>query len=409
MPVRDAGGRALSVTGANWDVTDARNAELERQERMAAQRESQAKSQFLSRMSHELRTPLNAVLGFAQLLLSDDARIDAATRRQRLEHIRSAGMHLLSLINDVLDLSSLETGELRMALRPVALEPLVRETLPLLEGEARARGIALHCGPLDETARADATRLRQVLLNLLSNAVKYNRDAGRVTIEANSDGEHVRIAVRDTGRGLSAEQRKHLFEPFNRLGAEREGIEGTGVGLAVVKALVERMGGEVSAHSETGVGSTFTVRLPDARQVSPTTVPGELYDLPDEDKPYRGRLLYIEDNPVNVLIVEELIARCPGLELVSEPDGTHGVARAREMRPDLVLVDLQLPDFDGYEVLRRLRAQAETASTPCVALSANAMPEEVERALAAGFSDYWTKPIDFRAFMAAIDNLFARR
>jgi len=409
QPVRDASGRVTRVTGANWDVTDARTAELERQERLAAQRESLAKTQFLARMSHELRTPLNAVLGFTQLLLSDDERIDVGSRRNRLQHIRSAGEHLLSLINDVLDLSSLQSGEMRMALKAVAVAPVVHETLALVEAEARARGIGFELGPLDVVVRADATRLRQVLLNLLSNAIKYNRDGGRVSIEADENGGYVRLAVRDTGRGLDEEQMKHLFEPFNRLGAEREGIEGTGVGLAVVKALVERMGGEIHAHSEPGAGSSFTVRLDDARNAVPTTAPGELFELPEDAKPYRGELLYIEDNPVNVLIVEELIARCPGLTLASEPDGTQGVARAKSMRPKLVLVDMQLPDFDGYEVLRRLRAEPVTAGIPCVALSANAMPEDIQRALAAGFVDYWTKPIDFRAFMASIDNLFAQR
>ena len=409
QPVRDASGRVTRVTGANWDVTDARTAEIERQERLAAQRESQAKTQFLARMSHELRTPLNAVLGFTQLLLSDDRRIDEASRRNRLQHIRSAGEHLLSLINDVLDLSSLQSGEMKMALKSVAVAPLVRETLVLVEAGARARGIGFDLGPLDVVARADATRLRQVLLNLLSNAIKYNRDGGRVSIEAGEDGEHVLLAVRDTGRGLSAEQMKHLFEPFNRLGAEREGIEGTGVGLAVVKALVERMGGEIHAISEPKVGSTFVVRLNDARNAAPTTAPGELFELPEAARPYSGELLYIEDNPVNVLIVEELIARCPGLTLASEPDGARGVARAKTMGPKLVLVDMQLPDFDGYEVLRRLRAEPATAGIPCVARSANAMPEDIQRALAAGFVDYWTKPIDFRAFMASIDNLFAQR
>jgi len=412
MPVFDDSGRLVRRIGVNWDVTDSRTAEAVRQEREIAQRESQRKSKFLARMSHELRTPLNAVLGFAQLLLAEDTGADnaAAGRRRRLEHIRGAGQHLLELINDVLDLSSLEGGEVRIALQPVQLAPLIAQTLPLLEPQLRERKVQLVTGALDGVPLADATRLRQILLNLLSNAIKYNRDGGRVTVDAVRRGEHVLVRVADTGRGMTDLQMRHLFEPFNRLGLENEGIQGNGIGLAIVKALVERMGGSVHVDSTLGVGSTFELRLPDASgkaaPAPPALVSSRPIPLADSERPPRGRLLYIEDNPVNALIISELIARRADLRLHIAEDGLSGVAKAQELRPDLVLLDMQLPDIDGHEVLRRLRADAGTANIPVIALSANAMPDDIDRALRAGMSDYWTKPLDFRAFMASIEALF---
>ena len=284
MPVRDEHGRLVRRIGVNWDVTDSRTAEAVRQEREIALRESQAKSKFLARMSHELRTPLNGVLGFAQLLLAEDDGSDAAAaaRRRRVQQIQAAGQHLLSLINDVLDLSSLEGGELRIALQPVPLGPVVAATTPLLEAAMREQRIEFHCGPVDVVPLADATRLRQVLLNLLSNAIKYNRPGGRVTLEAMQTGSGVVIRVADTGRGMSDDQLRHLFEPFNRLGAEGEGIEGTGIGLAIVKALVERMGGSVHVDSTEGVGSLFELRLSDAsaRPPAPSPAPASSRPIP---------------------------------------------------------------------------------------------------------------------------------
>jgi CheY-like chemotaxis protein/anti-sigma regulatory factor (Ser/Thr protein kinase) len=262
----------------------------------------------------------------------------------------------------------------------------------------------------------DAVRLRQVLLNLLSNAIKYNRAGGSVVIEAHAEsagaGPEICLRVTDTGRGMSAQQLRHAFEPFNRLGVEREGIEGTGIGLSIVKALVDRMGGRVAVRSEPARGSVFEVRLPQADESDPLTTlsPPDSLDgmpAPTATRAARtGRLLYIEDNPVNVLLVSELVAMRPGLRLDVAADGEDGVARAIELRPDLILVDMQLPGIDGHEVRRRLRLDLRTASIPCIALSANAMPEDIERALQAGFADYWTKPLDFKAFMASIDALF---
>jgi PAS domain S-box-containing protein len=409
--VYDDEGRAARRVGVNWDVTETKEAELMRQQAALAEREVHAKSQFLSRMSHELRTPLNAVLGFTQLLQIEARRSADATQLAKLGHIRAAGGHLLSLINDVLDLSGLESGELRLNLLAVDLGALVRETVPLIESLAAQHGVAVEIGIAEGAVRGDPTRLRQVLINLLSNAIKYNRRGGRVFVQTRTSGAKAVLRVRDTGRGLTSTQLANLFEPFNRFGAESEGIEGTGIGLTIVRALVEGMGGTVEVTSTPGQGTAFDVTLPLANEVPPAAVPSQGADSPQapltEPRHERvGQILYIEDNQVNVLLVEELVKSIAGLDIVSEPTGTAGVARARTMQPDLVLIDLQLPDFDGFEVLRRLRAEPSTRAISCIALSANAMPEDIERGLAAGFADYWTKPIDFPAFLSALKKRF---
>ena len=404
--LRDEHGKVVKRVGANWDITAAKSAELARQQTLLAERESQAKSQFLSRMSHELRTPLNAVLGFTQLLQSDAELSRSHSQSVQLGHVRAAGEHLLALINDVLDLSSLEAGTLRLDLQPVALASAVAQALPLVAGLATQHDIALHCGAVGGTVLADPIRLRQVLINLLANAIKYNRPRGQVVLEAEPGSHHVCLRVRDTGRGLSTEQLSHLFEPFNRLGMDSEGIEGSGIGLTVVKALVEGMGGRISASSLVGHGTVFELTLP-ASAAAPAPEPVLANAAPDAPRQRRsGTLLYIEDNSVNVLLVEELVKTISGLHIVSEGTGAGGVARAFALRPDVILIDLQLPDFDGFEVLRQLRARPETAATPCIALSANAMPEDIARGLASGFDDYWTKPIRFKPFLDALERLF---
>jgi signal transduction histidine kinase/CheY-like chemotaxis protein len=398
LPRLDGGG--TQYIGVNWDITDGVNAEAARREKFIAQRESEAKSQFLARMSHELRTPLNAVLGFAQLLqLDSDIHNDA--QRSRIEHILAAGEHLLSLINDVLDLSSLESGQLKLDMQPVPLAELVAEALPLVTPLAQGFHVKVECDEIQGVAWGDRIRLRQVLINLLSNAIKYNRRDGRARVGTQLHDDHLALSVTDTGRGLTADQRSHLFEPFNRLGIEREGIEGTGIGLAIVKTLVTRMGGAIDVMSEAGKGSTFRVRLQRADQSEPA--PAAQPPQAAAVRAPNARLLYIEDNPINVMLMEELVASREGWTLVSEINGTNGVSRALEMQPDIVLVDMQLPDFDGFEVLRRLRADSRTSGIACVAVSANAMPDDVARALAAGFAEYWTKPINFGAFMRSLD------
>ena len=410
--VFDESGRVIRRVGVNWDITESKNAELARQQAALAEREIQAKSQFLSRMSHELRTPLNAVLGFTQLLQIEARQSGQTAQLAKLEHIRDAGDHLLSLINDVLDLSGLESGEIRLTLQPVDLGELVRQSLPLVHSLAVQHDVDLEIGGIEGVAGADPTRLRQVLINLLSNAIKYNRAGGKVVVEATSGEQDATLTVRDTGRGLDAEQLARLFEPFNRFGVEDEGIEGTGIGLTIVKTLVDGMGGRIDVDSQPGKGTLFRVTLAAASAAAhgaATTRRAARVLDPDSRRRSTeliGTILYIEDNHVNVLLVEELVKSVGGLAFTSEASGAAGVERAAALLPDLVLVDLQLPDFDGYEVLRRLRADARTRAIPCVALSANAMQEDIDRGLASGFVDYWTKPIDFTVFVASLERLF---
>ena len=401
LPVRDERGRTRMRLGGNWDITEAHEAAAARHERALVLRESQAKSELLARMSHELRTPMNAVLGFTQLLLADDAiqggaqesTAAALTRHARLEHIRSAGEHLLTLINNVLELSRLDGPERGLVLQPVQVGSVTAATLPLVEGLAQQHGVSVVAPPSPLWVRADPVRLKQVLVNLLTNAIKYNRSGGSVHVDVTPDAGHVLIRVADDGIGMTSAQQTEAFEPFNRAGAERDGIEGTGIGLTIVKALVEGMGGRIGVNSARGVGSVFEVCLDAAAQSGPHALPTR-------------RLLYVEDNSVNVLIVSELVRRRGDIEFDSVPDGASGVARATQSLPGLTLVDMQLPDIDGLEVLARLRANPQTAGLYVVALSANAIPGDIQRALAAGFDDYWTKPLDFAVFNAALDRVF---
>ena len=414
--LHDSGTGLVRRVGVNWDITEAKNAELARQQALLAERESEAKSQFLSRMSHELRTPLNAVLGFTQLLQLEPGPDRPPGEAAKLDHIRAAGEHLLTLIDDALDLSSLHSGTPRLDLQTVPVAAAVAQAMPLVEALAATHRVTLRHGALEGSVRADPTRLRQVLLNLLTNAIKYNRARGEVIVESRIDNSAaasngnvngmVRVVVRDTGRGLNAEQLTHLFEPFNRLGMESEGIEGSGLGLTIVKALVEGMGGEVGVSSQPGLGTVFEVTLPQAPARAAALPPGGGADPATAARPRSGQLLYIEDNSVNVLLVEELVKSLSGLRIASEPTGAAGVARARALLPDLILVDMQLPDFDGFEVLRQLRAHPETRAIRCIALSANAMPDDIASGIDAGFDDYWTKPIKFKPFLDALDRLF---
>ena len=362
IPVLDADGQEVRRIGVNWDITQAREAEQAPQERVLAQRESRAKSQFLARMSHELRTPLHAVIGFAQLLLTDSSLALRGEPREQLQHIRAAGEHLLELVNDVLDLSSLDTGEIKLAPQVIDLRQLYDAAAPMVAALAAEHGVRLGRDELAHPVWADPTRLRQVLLNLLTNAIKYNQRGGSVHVETQRLEREIALRVRDSGRGMTDEQLAHAFEPFNRLGLERKGIEGTGIGLAIVKANVERMGGSVHVQSTPGAGSVFEVRLPcptveqPARAARAVVSPTLLGQPATARQARTGRLLYIEDNPVNALIVREPVAQRGNLTLEEAGDGTSGIDSARRAQPDLNLLDMQLPDIDGLEVLRRLRA-----------------------------------------------------
>jgi signal transduction histidine kinase/ActR/RegA family two-component response regulator len=374
----------------------------------AAEKANRAKTDFLSGMSHELRTPLNAILGFAQLMESG-APPPTPSQKRNLEQILKAGWYLLELINEILDLSLIESGKLTLSREPVSLAEVMLECRAMVEPQAHKRGIGMTFPRFDTPhfVNADRTRLKQVLINLLFNAIKYNKPRGSVVVEcAHGLPDSIRISVRDTGAGLAPEQLAQLFQPFNRLGREASAEEGTGIGLVVTKRLVELMGGAIGADSTVGVGSVFWIELsltvaPQLANWQAEHVPLAQLQVP-EGTPQRT-LLYVEDNPANLELVEQLIARRPDLHLLSAVDGNLGIEFARVYQPDVILMDINLPGISGIEAMKILHADPSTAHIPIVALSANAMPRDIERGLEAGFFSYLTKPIKVNQFMEALD------
>jgi signal transduction histidine kinase/CheY-like chemotaxis protein len=381
-----------------------------------ARNANQAKSAFLSSMSHELRTPLNAILGFAQILAADNMPTTLDQKKEFAGHILKSGRHLLTLINEILDLAKVEAGALSLSMEPVLLAEVLDECQGMIAPLAAARGVrVLFPAAPAVRVQADRTRLKQVLLNLLSNAVKYNREGGAVVVDcAQPAPQRLRLSVQDTGMGLSPEQVAGLFQPFNRLGQETGTQEGTGIGLVVTRRLVELMGGEIGVTSSPGVGSVFWIELAcaEAAGAAPAAAPAtRAAAAADEgDAPARpSTVLYIEDNPANLKLVQEIVRFRPDLRLVSAPDGHFGLSLARSQRPDIILMDLNLPGLSGFEVLAQLRREPETARIPVIAVSANAMRADIERALAVGFVRYLTKPIDIGQFNEAIDGVLAQR
>ncbi|WBS02432.1 ATP-binding protein [Pseudoduganella sp. SL102] len=369
---------------------------------------NQAKSAFLSSMSHELRTPLNAILGFAQILTSDKLPSTLAQKKEFAQHILKSGRHLLTLINEILDLAKIESGAVALSMEPVALPEMLRECEAMMAPLATERGIRLLFPERCTTnVTADRTRLKQVLLNLLSNAIKYNREGGAVVIDCAASGPGLlRVSVQDTGMGLRPEQVRMLFQPFNRLGQEAGVEEGSGIGLVVTKRLVELMGGTIGVTSSPGVGSMFWVELKTTEPVPVPATPVAAAPPPGMAAPARDSvtLLYVEDNPANLKLVQEIIRFRPELRLLSAPDGQLGLELARAHLPDMILLDINLPGMDGFEVLRLLRSDPRTAGIPAIALTANAMPRDVERGIAAGFFRYLIKPINIDEFTEAINS-----
>ncbi|HEX6707726.1 MAG TPA: PAS domain S-box protein [Albitalea sp.] len=411
---RDAAGEPAYFIAVVEDITERKRTEAALLAAQAAERANAAKTEFLSRMSHELRTPLNAVLGFAQLLQMDAGHPLNAEQKSRLQHIEDAGAHLLAMINDVLDLSRIESGGMMLAPETVVVSSLVQEGFALVATAARDAGVRLAMEappagvPRGDRMRADHLRLRQVLVNLLTNAIKYNRPQGRVTVSwgATPEGEAVWLRVADTGQGLTDEQQAHLFEPFNRLGAERSRIEGTGIGLVVTQRLVQLMGGRIEVRSSVGVGSSFTVTLPAAAESNGETPLSPRAGPARTDRDGGGAqhtVLYAEDNPMNVELVCEVMRLRPACRLVVARSGRDAIAMARSEHPDLLLLDMHLGDMTGIEVMQQLVTDPELARVPCVALSADAMPGPIEAAKRAGFKGYLTKPLDVGAFLRCVD------
>ncbi|WP_428151391.1 hybrid sensor histidine kinase/response regulator [Brevundimonas sp.] len=363
---------------------------------------SQAKSDFLAGMSHELRTPLNAVIGFAELMRMNE-HAEPLTRRQSqaVEQILGSGQHLLSLIEEVLDLARIEAGKLSMSMERVDPQLVVRQVCETLRPQAEAAGIILRAP--SPTAGlgvvADRTRLRQVLINLLSNAIKYNREGGDVLLEVRQTDEGVALSVHDTGVGIPEDRMAELFQPFNRLGRETSDVAGTGIGLAVSRRLAEAMNGRLEAVSQAGAGSTFTLHLPLARPAaqSVTASPIPTGSLP------AATMLYVEDNPSNIALMRHVIAALGPIQLHVAENGHEGLALARDLRPDIILLDINLPGLSGFELKARLDADPLTRGLPVLALSASAMPQDVKRGKEAGFRDYLTKPLDIRVLAEALN------
>ncbi|MDQ6639213.1 MAG: PAS domain S-box protein [Pseudomonadota bacterium] len=403
------------VTAVLRDITDLQTARAERQALEALEASSRAKSEFLSRMSHELRTPLNAVLGFSQLLRLDASQPPTLRQLERIQHIENAGAHLLALVNDVLDLSRVDSGQMTVTLEPVALGTVTDDALAMVVPLAAEAGIELRVVGADEDSTleaslddgdvrvmADRVRLRQVLVNLLSNAVKYNRPGGRVRVSWGIHENHCNLRIADNGFGMSPEKVARLFEPFNRLGAERSGVEGTGIGLVLSRRLAELMHGELRVESAVGKGTVATLTL--IRSYEPSAQPSSLAPPSQHgelDQPLR--VLYAEDNEVNVELVRQVVMLRPSVVLDVAVNGAQALAQARRDAPELMLVDMNLGDMTGLEVAQALRADAATAGIRLVALSADALPEQIDAALAAGFEGYLTKPLNFRALLDVLD------
>ncbi|MCP1462953.1 ATP-binding protein [Pseudomonas sp. S3E17] len=406
----DGTGALRGFSKITRDITDRRAAEIAlRTAREEAERASRAKSQFLSRMSHELRTPLNSILGFAQLLDMDAPKAQKAD----VGHILRAGQHLLTLINEVLDIAKIEAGSLALNIVPIPLAGTLQEALTLVSPMAADAGVQLRPLPAlaaDTGIVADRQRLTQVLLNLLSNAIKYNRRDGQVSLEVDIRGQRISVAVCDTGNGIAADHMGQLFKPFERLGADSN-VEGSGLGLALSKSLLENMDGRLKVQSQPGVGSRFTLELPFVRVAYAQSIarPGidtELKRPAPVVSTFEGKVLYIEDNLSSLALIETLLQRRPGIRLLSSMQGQLGLDLAAQHAPQLILLDVSLPDINGLKVLQRLRQSPITRDTPVLMITADASDLTRQALQEAGATAVLNKPINVPAFLAHLDQAF---
>ncbi len=407
--LRDEQGQPRRIVGAVEDITDHLKLAEAQQARAAAEASNHAKSDFLSRMSHELRTPLNAMLGFAQLLELDKRHPLADAQRPWVGQIQHAGWHLLEMINDVLDLSRIESGNVRLNIEPLDLAALFARTLPLVEEAARKRGIRISQDLATNALRinGDNTRVKQILTNLLTNAVKYNTDKGRIHVATRVHAAEVEISVTDTGLGMTPEQMAELFQPFNRLGRERSAQEGTGIGLVISQRLAELMGGSLRARSVTGEGSVFILSLPKLQ--GDDTVRSDLDHLHTQPAQYHQRTVhYVEDNETNVEVMRGVLSQRPQVRMDVSVTGLDGLAAIRNRRPDLILLDMHLPDISGMELLRHLKADLATSTIPVVIVSADALDSQISDALDSGALCYLTKPVNVNQLLAVVDEVLEK-
>jgi hypothetical protein len=421
---RDDAGKPVRMIGIHSDISQRKEAEQNLiNAREDAENANRAKSQFLSSMSHELRTPMNAIMGFSQLLKMSTDQPLSESQLENVEEITKASNHLLELINEVLDLAKIEAGHIDLSIEAVVLGEVIAESLQLITPLAQKRGIQISLAQdgtkidvkrmlqQNNAVRADHTRLRQVLLNLLSNAVKYNAEKGEIVIDCRCVGDQqVRISISDTGAGITPQQQAQLFKAFNRLDAAQTEIEGTGIGLVITKNIVELMGGNIGMDSQPGKGSTFWIELPsDTLQVGQKIVLDKKgvtpAPLPLSSAGHEHTVLYIEDNPANLRLVAQLLSRLSNIHMWSAHEPMLGLELAAEYKPDLILLDINLPGIDGFEVLKHLRQREATRNTPVIAISANAMPKDIERGMKAGFDNYITKPVDVDALLQAVENV----
>jgi PAS domain S-box-containing protein len=416
MTFYDRDRRLQGVFAAARDVTERKrldqvlqekNIELE-SSKLVAEKANQAKSDFLSSMSHELRSPLNAILGFAQLMESDSP---PATQGQKesISQILQAGWHLLKLINEILDLAKVESRQVPLSEEPVSLSEVMLECQGMVDIQAQQRDIKMSFPNFENSyfVRADRTRLKQILINLLSNAIKYNVRHGSLEVKCSvMNPGRIRVSIADTGAGLYPEQLGQLFEPFNRLGQETGGEEGTGIGLVVAKRLVELMGGTIGVESTVGVGSVFWFELNAVAEPNLPLNENETLRIAQPHAPRSAHLhtlLYVEDNPTNMKLVEQIISRHPDITLLKAVNGNSGIEVARASQPDVIMMDINLPGINGIEAMKILRLDPATAHIPVIAVSANAMPLDVERGMKAGFFRYITKPIKVNELMETFD------